>query len=467
MRFRPVHTSAVVAGLAAVFAFPGLSVAAPPSPAQQVSSDPFSGDGGQHATQVEPDTFAWGSTVVAVFQSGRFFDGGSSALGFATSQDAGQTWTSGHLPNLTVATGGSADRATDPAVTFDAAHNVWLIAAETVTGAAPPFTIGYSVSRSTDGGLNWSNPIVAAAPPLDKGWIGCDSWLSSPHFGTCYLVYLNTTTSISPLEMVRSTDGGLSWSAPVAASVGGLGAQPTVTPNGTLVVTFLGPLGIQAVRSLDGGASFAPGTILIAVNQSHPPTGMRADPLPSAEIDGGGTIYIAWQDCRFRGCTAATNPPFNQPNDIVYATSSNAGLNWSSPVRVPIDDSNSGVDHFIPGLAVDRLSSGLGTNLALTYYYFTNFNCSFATCQLNVGFISSKNAGRHWSQPRTLSTTPMSLSWIPDTTKGRMVGDYISTSFAEGSSVAVPAFSQATAAPVNGVFSQSIWAGPIRVAANP
>jgi hypothetical protein len=465
MRLRPMRGSAIAGAVVAVLLFPGLAPAAPPSPVQQVSSDPFSGDGAQHATQVEPDTFAFGSTVVVVFQSGRFVaDGGSSALGFASSQDAGQTWTGGFLPNLTVATGGSAARVTDPSVAFDATHNVWLIAGETLTGAGPPFTVGYSVSRSTDGGLSWSSPIVAAPPPLDKGWVACDDWPSSPHVGTCYLVYLDTTTSTSPLEMVRSTDGGLTWSAPVSAGTGGLGAQPTVTPDGTVVITFVGPLGIQLVRSLDGGASIAPGTTLIAANRSHPPTDMRSPPVPSAEVDGGGTIYVAWQDCRFRGCTF---PPHNQPNDIVYATSSTDGLTWSAPVRVPIDDTSSGVDHFIPGLAVDRLSSGAGAKLALTYYYFTNGNCTFATCQLNVGFISSKNAGTRWSRPRTLNATPMSLSWIADTTQGRMVGDYISTSFVEGSSVAIPAFSQATTAPILGVFSQSIWAGAIRVAANP
>ena len=32
----------------------------------------------QHGTEVEPDTFAFGLTIVAAFQVGRFFDGGAS-----------------------------------------------------------------------------------------------------------------------------------------------------------------------------------------------------------------------------------------------------------------------------------------------------------------------------------------------------------------------------------------------------
>jgi hypothetical protein len=41
---------------------------------------------------VEPDTFAFGSTVVGAFQVGRFYDGGSSNIGWATSANGGSTW---------------------------------------------------------------------------------------------------------------------------------------------------------------------------------------------------------------------------------------------------------------------------------------------------------------------------------------------------------------------------------------
>src|SRR5712692_11093378 len=92
----------------------------------QLSSDPFTNSTSQHQTEVEPDTFANGSTIVTTFQQGRFTDGGSSDVGWATSQDGGATWTNGSLPNTTFS-GGPWARDTDPAVAFDAAHNVWLI----------------------------------------------------------------------------------------------------------------------------------------------------------------------------------------------------------------------------------------------------------------------------------------------------------------------------------------------------
>src|SRR5205823_12740161 len=52
----------------------------------QVSSDPFTNATSFHATELEPDNFAFGSTVVSAFQSGRFSDGGASDIGWATSK---------------------------------------------------------------------------------------------------------------------------------------------------------------------------------------------------------------------------------------------------------------------------------------------------------------------------------------------------------------------------------------------
>ncbi|TME44348.1 MAG: exo-alpha-sialidase, partial [Chloroflexi bacterium] len=93
----------------------------------QISSDPFSNPTSQHRTQVEPDTFAFGSTIVAAMQTGRFFSGGSTDIGWATSRDGGANWTHGFLPGITFYDnlGGSFPRVSDPSVAFDAKHGVW------------------------------------------------------------------------------------------------------------------------------------------------------------------------------------------------------------------------------------------------------------------------------------------------------------------------------------------------------
>jgi hypothetical protein len=112
----------------------------------------------------------------------------------------------------------------------------------------------------------------------------------------------------------------------------------------------------------------------------------------------------------------------------------------------------SGVDHFLPGIGVDRATSGTTAHLGLGYYYYPVSNCG-SNCQLTFGFVSSLDAGVTWTPP-TQVTGPMSLSWLPDTTLGLMVGDYTSTSFtADGK--AHPVFSWAKAVVGGGSCSET------------
>src|SRR6516165_10645409 len=82
----------------------------------QISSDPYTNSTSQHQTEVEPDSYSNGSTIVSATQVGRFNDGGSSNIGWATSTDHGTTWHGGFLPNTTVnaTPPGTHDRVSDP-----------------------------------------------------------------------------------------------------------------------------------------------------------------------------------------------------------------------------------------------------------------------------------------------------------------------------------------------------------------
>ena len=155
----------------------------------------------------------------------------------------------------------------------------------------------------------------------------------------------------------------------------------------------------------------------------HQVVSIRTEPLPSAEIDNAGKVYVAWQDCRFEsGCSA---------NDIVISTSTD-GTTWSAVQRIPTDAIGNGADDFIPGLAVDPSTSGSSAHLALAYYFYPNASCTTATCQLEVGFVSSVDGGNSWSASTTLTSSAMNLTWLANTTDGYMVGDYFSTSFSDG-----------------------------------
>jgi len=423
----------------------------PYSSLTKVSQDPYSGGGAQHATEAEPDTLAHGDTVVSAFQVGRYSDGGSVDTGWATSVDKGQTWTNGFLPGITVAEGGQWARVSDPAVAYDAKHGKWLISGlvldANVNGR------GVVVSGSSDG-TNWDDPVIAAGndgKSYDKEWIACDNTATSPHYGNCY-VQVDVTSSGNQVVMVTSSDGGQTWGAQKtpAGSPSGLGGQPLVQPNGTVVVPYSANFSSErAFRSTDGGASWT-ASVLISNISDHQVTGMREEPLPSAEMDAAGKVYVVWDDCRFRsGCSS---------NDIVMSTSSD-GITWSAVARIPIDAVNSGADHFTPGLGVSTIKSGNRTKLGLYYYFYPTASCSQSTCQLEVGYVSSKNAGQTWSSPQTLAG-PMMLSWLAQA-GGAMVGDYISCSVIGRKAVSVFAVGKA---PNGSTKDQAMYsAGPLTI----
>ncbi len=417
------------------------------APLVRVSSDPYTNTTSQHKTEVEPDNYASGSTIVNAFQEGRFSDGGSSNNGWATSTDNGTTWKHGSLPGTTIyaTPKGTYARISDPSVAYDAKHNVWLISGLAILNeGGSPIGAAVLVNRSTDGGLTWKSAVTAAKAAngvfFDKDWIVCDDSSSSPFYGHCYIEW-DIASSGDLVQMSTSTDGGQTWGAGLTTAdhASGLGGQPLVQPGGTVVVPYLGN-NIAAFTSTNGGTSWTKSVTVGSANSHIEGGNLRSGPLPSAEIDGSGKVYVAWENCQFEsGCKA---------NDIVYSTSSD-GVNWSATQRVPINAANNGEDNFLPGIAVDKATSGNSAHIAITYYYYPISNCSVSTCQLDVGFISSTNGGSTWSAAQTLAG-PMKLTWLANA-GGYMVGDYISTAITGGR--AFPIFAVAKA-PKSGTFNE-------------
>lgn len=427
--------------LAGAIAAVAVSAASAASQAQPIrlSTDRLSTVGAQHATQVEPHAAAAGSTVVSVFQVGRYFDGGAAAIGFATSRDDGRTWRSGLLPSLTSATAppGTANRATDTAVAYDDLHGRWLAESLTLSDRSTAVVVSASID-----GLTWEPPVTVVTHPrpgrgeestsLDKSWIACDDGAASPFHGRCYVAYTDFTGPGTSIGVQSTTDGGVTWSAPtrVRVAVDVPGVQPVVRPNGQLVLVFLnGPRRVEAVRSDDGGVSFGEHEVISRLASFHRRNNanlLRVFPLPAAAVDGGGTVYVAWSDCRFRRRCGA--------NDIVLAHSTASG--WTTPRRVPAADAGTNPNHVIPGLAVDPATSGSRARLALTFYTLRAAGCAPARCRLDVRLATSSTGGVRWNV-RRLDSVAMRLAWLPRTSSGRMVGDYVSSVFAGGRAIGV------------------------------
>jgi len=470
MRRRALRARLIVAGSCLVISMFVATIPASAFEAQvphtavqlvQLSADPFANDGDQHHTQVEPDSSAFGSTIVTVFQSGRSYYGGSSDIGWATSTNRGATWSHGFLVGLTKrASGRKYDWVSDPAVAYDVRHGVWLISSLALTSSRPmqPTAPAVLVSRSTNGGTSWSrHPVTAVTgTSLDKDWISCDTAPQSPFYGNCYMEYSDVAAGV--LRMVTSTDGGQTWrqaAAPRCAVVGGV---PVVQPNGTVVVPIHSNGGtcgdqIEAFVSTDGGTRYT-GPYKIATTvpagglpgTHHIDAGfLRSGDLPTATVGRSGRVYVAWSDCRFRANCAT--------NDLAMSSSID-GRHWTPVSRIRIPGESRTADHFIPGLAADPSVSNGPAHLALAYYDYPIADCSASSCLLNVAMITSADAGATWTRP-TMLAGPMKVAWLANTDQGRMVGDYISTSYSGG--IPFPMFALARPPNGRGVFDESMY----------
>ncbi len=314
---------------------------------RQISQDSFTNSTSQHMTEVEPGAASNGVVIVAAFQVARVFGGGGADIGFATSLNSGISWSQGYLPGLTQWEGGGPNSAaSDAAVAYNAKYHKWLICTLPIGNFDT-----VAVSRSSNG-ITWDNPIyVITNQDADKNWITCDNSPTSPHYGNCYVEWDNPDLG-DLLYMSTSTDGGLTWGTPMntQGTDYGIGGNPVVQPNGTVVVPFADfNGGMSSFVSTNGGQSWT-AAVSIANAPSHGESGgLRSAGLPSSAIDSSGKVYLSWPDCSFEsGCTA---------NDIVFSSSTD-GVHWSAKVRIPLDPIGSGVDHFINGMGIDSNTSG-------------------------------------------------------------------------------------------------------------
>jgi hypothetical protein len=401
---------------------------------RRVSRDPYRDDGAQHETEAEPDSFTFGRTTVTTFQVGRRFEGGATNVGYAVTTDDGATWRSGLLPGLTSASvpPGPSARASDPVVAYDAAHATWLISTLALAGS----TTRLPISRSPDGS-SWSAPVVAAEQSVtngiafDKNWIACDNTAASPFYGRCYLVYTHSADR-DMLAVTWSDDGGLTWSR--AVDIGArpaVGVFPAIRPTGELVVAYLWELSrfaIGASRSTDGGATWSAPVSIAQVDGSCRIPDFRAFPLPSADVDPAGRVWVTWHDCETAGSTRSA----------VFVATSADGTTWAPPTRVV-----GGRMAVLPAIGIDPASG----RVAITYMRQNAEG-------IDVELVQSAGVGA-WGAPRRLSAQSMPLAWMPDTSSGRMLGDYISVHYARGRPLVVWVLATE---PVGPSFRQAVYA---------
>ena len=124
---------------------------------------------------------------------------------YSTSNDGGQTWTSGFIPPAA----GSLETDGDPSLGVDRRGNFYYAS----LGADAAGTFSLIVSKSTDGGRTFAPAVVVAADDgSDKEWLAVGPDPVQRKRDNLYVTWTSFQATSSELRFSRSTDGGATWS---------------------------------------------------------------------------------------------------------------------------------------------------------------------------------------------------------------------------------------------------------------
>jgi len=316
--------------------------------------------------------------------------GGASSIIASRSTDGGQSW----KPPVTLELDTSftvlndKESITPDPINATAAYAVWdRLVSPNKNSNPSAFTFSLAFrgpalfSKTTDGGVTWSQGRVIFDPGQENQTIG--NQVVVPTAGSArgmlidgFDLIVNFQKGVSPntfnVALIRSADGGATWSNPVIAS--NLVDAP-VAING------------QAVRT--------------------------GDILPAWGAGPTGTLYVAWQDGRFTGQAA-----------IAFSQSTDGGLTWSKPIR--IDQTIGSAPAFTPQLSV--ASDG---TLGVTYYNLQNATAStpgltdafIVHCPAATSDCTVRSSWLAGEQTRLSTTGSFDMTTAPNA-GGFFVGDY-------------------------------------------
>jgi hypothetical protein len=388
--------------------------------------------------------------------------GGISLVGYATSHNGGESFKDrGALnpgPDVDLTLAGK------PSVACTSPNNFLLVQIAGVPnlleGHSAPLS-GITLSRSTDGGATWGDPVIVAVPDPNIGdeifedpWIAVDPsnpkrvYISYTHFGFNFI----TEELTSSVELISSIDGGQTFNPTpivmeaqhITAFTGlfDVGTRMAISSKGTVFVAWENENIFEAffeqtisVGSFTPGGGVTPAVVVDAVTQGGSNVFEFFTPFGESIVDGevffgtvplqggfenfrgfdlavdhsggptDGFVYLFWDDGR-NGFQAA--PELEDDfgaysfTDILLAVSKDGGQTFAPTRQVNSDLqplTSRGHDHFRPVAAVDK-----NGKVAACWYDRRNDPQNY---QFERFCAESTDAGSTWGEfrvPGSLST---------------------------------------------------------------
>jgi hypothetical protein len=234
-----------------------------------------------------------------------------------------------------------------------------LSAPNTVTVSRGTFDGGGQLSWSDP---TFINATTSPAILNDKEWIAVDSHAASPFRDRVYVTWTRFKFSAhtgayvqSPIFFASSSDGGSTFTAPKSISgnvLYGQGSRPVVGPDGTLYVFWDGSTRLSSldstyvVKSTDGGATWSKPVAVSQLTDIFELSGtqFRVNSYPAAAAAPNGDLYASWTtetklgDEQLGGDSRCADWLSSDLEDCysvaVWSRSADGGATWSAPARV-------------------------------------------------------------------------------------------------------------------------------------
>jgi hypothetical protein len=269
--------------------------------------------------------------------------------------------------------------------------------------------------RSTNGGQSWT--LLSGergAGGGDKQWLTIDK-TNGPGHGFQYQIDDGINCSGGGVQFQRSTDGGVTWQAPVVIPNGPIYGSLDVDTNGNV---FVGGEGNTFYCIRSSNAQIANQTPTF---DQVTPVNLGGD-LSGGGINPGGLDGMLFLAIDHSGGPTNNNiymlasvvPPGRSTTDVMFARSTDGGLTFSAPHRVNDDPVNNSKWHWFGTFSV-------APNGRLDAVWHDTRNAANNT-DSQLFYSYSTDAGVTWSANVAVSNAFNPFEGYPNQSK---IGDYI------------------------------------------